>query len=566
MILWLILASMTVAAIVAVIFPLVGNNAAAGSGSDVVVYRDQLDEIERDLTTGLIGKTEAEAARIEISRRLLGAADAAAATPTVSSAAPALWRRRAIAIVSLVLLPLGAGGLYLRLGSPGLASESAAVQRKIAADQRASVESLVSKVEAHLRSNPDDGHGWEVVAPVYMQLGRYTDSVNAWRNSLRILGESADRLANLGEALMAEANGVVTADAKDAFVRAVTLDGTTVSARFYLGVAAEQDGDREKAVKIWRDLIADAPADAHWVGDVRAALARVEGPAPASPPGLTTAKIAAAVKGPPEQQDASIRGMVEGLAARLRQDGSDLDGWVKLVRSYKVLGDADKAQAAVADAQKAFAEDPDKRQRLDAALKELDAGQNPATAAASAAAPSAPGAAAPEHEGETIRNMVDRLAERLKKSGDNPERWLMLVRSYMTLGEMDKANAATEDARRALSADPAKLKFFNDAMQRIKAEATPGPAPAGAAPAAGDAQPPAADNEMIRGMVARLAERLKQDGSDFDGWMQLVRSYVVLGDRDKAKIAAADARHAIGDDADKRRRFDDFIKTLGLDG
>jgi len=339
-----------------------------------------------------------------------------------------------------------------------------------------------------------------------------------------------------------------------------------VSARFYLGVAAEQDGDREKAVKIWRDLIADAPADAHWVGDVRAALARVEGPAPASPPGLTTAKIAAAVKGPPEQQDASIRGMVEGLAARLRQDGSDLDGWVKLVRSYKVLGDADKAQAAVADAQKAFAEDPDKRQRLDAALKELDAGQNPATAAASAAAPSAPGAAAPEHEGETIRNMVDRLAERLKKSGDNPERWLMLVRSYMTLGEMDKANAATEDARRALSADPAKLKFFNDAMQRIKAEATPGPAPAGAAPAAGDAQPPAADNEMIRGMVARLAERLKQDGSDFDGWMQLVRSYVVLGDRDKAKIAAADARHAIGDDADKRRRFDDFIKTLGLDG
>ena len=566
MILWLILASMTVAAIVAVIFPLVRNNTAASSGSDIVVYRDQLDEIERDLTTGLIGKTEAEAARIEISRRLLAAADAAAATPTASSAAPVLWRRRAIAFVSLFLLPLGAGGLYLRLGSPGLASEPAAAQRKIAADQRASVESLVSKVEAHLRSNPDDGHGWEVVAPVYMQLGRYTDSVNAWRNSLRILGESADRLANLGEALMAEANGVVTADAKDAFVRAVTLDGTTVSARFYLGVAAEQDGDREKAVKIWRDLIADAPADAHWVGDVRAALARVEAPAPASPPGVTTAQIAAAVKGPPEQQDASIRGMVEGLAARLKQDGSDLDGWVKLVRSYKVLGDADKAQAAVSDAQKAFAGDPDKRQRLDAALKELDASQNPATAAAAAAAPSAPGAAAPEHEGDTIRNMVDRLAERLKKSGDNPERWLMLVRSYMTLGETDKASAATEDARRALSADPAKLKFFNDAMQRFKAEATQGPAPAGAAPAAGDAQPPAADNEMIRSMVARLAERLKQDGSDFDGWMQLVRSYVVLGDRDKAKIAAADARHAIGDDADKRRRFDDFIKTMGLDG
>ncbi|MGB7616345.1 MAG: c-type cytochrome biogenesis protein CcmI, partial [Pseudolabrys sp.] len=73
-------------------------------------------------------------------------------------------------------------------------------------------------------------------------------------------------------------------------------------------------------------------------------------------------------------------------------------------------------------------------------------------------------------------------------------------------------------------------------------------------------------NEMIRGMVARLADRLKRDGSDFDGWLQLMRSYVVLGERDKAIRAAADARQAIGSDADKRRRFDDFVKSLGLDG
>ena len=71
---------------------------------------------------------------------------------------------------------------------------------------------------------------------------------------------------------------------------------------------------------------------------------------------------------------------------------------------------------------------------------------------------------------------------------------------------------------------------------------------------------------MVRSMVARLAERLKKDGSDFDGWMQLVRSYVVLGERDKAMNAAAEARNAIGADADKRRRFDDFVKSLGLEG
>jgi len=117
-----------------------------------------------------------------------------------------------------------------------------------------------------------------------VQLGRYTDSANAWRNTLLLLGESADREANLGEAIMAEANGVVTDEAKSAFVRAVTLDDTTVSARYYLGMAAEQDGKREEAAKIWRELIAEAPSDAHWLNDVRTALARIE----ASPAALSS--------------------------------------------------------------------------------------------------------------------------------------------------------------------------------------------------------------------------------------------------------------------------------------
>ncbi len=143
-------------------------------------------------------------------------------------------------------------------------------------EKQTQIENVVARVEVHLQSNPKDGRGWEVLAPVYMQLGRYSDLVTAWRNALALLGESADREANLGEALMAEANGVVTIEAKAAFVRAVTLDNTIVSARYYLGRAAEQDGKREEAAKIWRDLIAEAPAGAHWVNDVRAALARIE--------------------------------------------------------------------------------------------------------------------------------------------------------------------------------------------------------------------------------------------------------------------------------------------------
>ena len=146
----------------------------------------------------------------------------------------------------------------------------------------------------------------------------------------------------------------------------------------------------------------------------------------------------------------------------------------------------------------------------------------------------------------------------------------MLTRSYLTLGEKEKAAAAIKDARAALADDAAKLQQFNEALQRFKIDEIATVAPAMPSPPATESRAPAQasdqTNEMIRGMVARLADRLKRDGSDFDGWLQLMRSYVVLGERDKAMSAATDARQAIGGDAEKRRRFDDFVKSLGLDG
>jgi cytochrome c-type biogenesis protein CcmH len=71
---------------------------------------------------------------------------------------------------------------------------------------------------------------------------------------------------------------------------------------------------------------------------------------------------------------------------------------------------------------------------------------------------------------------------------------------------------------------------------------------------------------MIRGMVARLADKLKQDGGDLDGWQRLLRAYVVLGDRDKATAAAGDAKRALASDPDKLRQIEDVIKSMGLEG
>ena len=271
MMLWFVMALMTAAAIFAVLWPL-ARRTPLPTGSDVAVYRDQLDEIERDRAAGLIGEREAEAARVEVSRRLLAAADDVAPARSPDRMG---WRRRAAALAALILLPLGAASLYLMLGSPDLTGQPQAARRDSSPEQSPIVE-LVGRVEAHLEQSPDDGRGWEVLGPVYMRLGRYDDAVKARKNALRLLGPSPEREADLGEALTGAQNGIVTAEAKAAFERALGLDARDVRSRYFLGLAAEQDGRPKEAAAVWRALLAEASADAAWAGFVRESLARVE--------------------------------------------------------------------------------------------------------------------------------------------------------------------------------------------------------------------------------------------------------------------------------------------------
>jgi len=369
MTLWLAFALMTAAAIFAVLWPL-GRGKAARGGTDLAVYQDQLAEIGRDRAAGLIGDAEAEAAKVEISRRLLAAADAVANETPAADAFP-LWRRRLAAAVGLLALPAGAAALYLMIGSPGLPEEPLG-PRLEAIHHDKSIEGMIAQVERHLREHPDDVRAYEVLAPVYLRLGRIDDAVEARRKILKLAGDSADREADLGEALTAAANGVVTADAKSAFDRALALDKNNLKARFFGGMAAQQDGNNEKAAAIWRGLLADAPPDAPWADTVREALAQVGGAPPiAAGAGPSAQDVAAASKMSEQDRGAMIRDMVARLADRLKQDGSDVDGWQRLLRAYMVLGERDKASAAAADARRALASNPDKLRQLEDAIKSL---------------------------------------------------------------------------------------------------------------------------------------------------------------------------------------------------
>ncbi|WGD56703.1 c-type cytochrome biogenesis protein CcmI [Bradyrhizobium sp. CB1650] len=364
MTLWFVFALMTVAAIFAVLWPLGRGGRAQNEGSEVAIYKDQLAEVERDLAIGLIAAPEAEAARVEIGRRLLAAAGSGSAAAPKSS----LKWRRAAAVLALVGLPLVAIGVYIPLGSPVL-HDFPLAQRDRAPGMAQSLENLVVQVEQHLEKNPTDGRGWNVLAPVLERLGRYDDAVRAYRNVLTYNGESAERRSDLGEALSAAAGGVVTAEAKTEFERAHALNADDPKANYFLGLAAEQDGRKDDAVTIWRTLLAKTPADAPWRHLVQSSLVRVGGGSTA--PALSDETMAAAKDMTEGDRGAMIRGMVERLANRLKQNGDDVDGWLRLVRAYLVMGDRDKAMGASSDARQAVSNDAERLRQLNEGLKNL---------------------------------------------------------------------------------------------------------------------------------------------------------------------------------------------------
>lgn len=373
MLLWIAFSLMTGAAILAVLWPLrtgAARLAASGAAADLAVYRDQLGEIERDRAAGLIGAAEGEAARAEVARRILRVSSE---LEKEGAATGGDRRRRVVAAVALVGVPLLAGGLYLRLGSP-LYPPQPLAQRLEAQPSPSDIAILIRKVETHLEANPDDGRGYEVVAPIYARIGRYDDAARAWANAIRLLGPGPVRETGLGEALMAQAGGVVTAEAKAAFEAALAADPKDPKAQYFLGLAAEQDGRKEEAARIWGALAAETPADAPWRGLLGDALARVGAEMPAPAPGPDGADVAAAESLTPEQRQQMIRGMVERLETRLAQEGDDIEGWLRLMRAWSVLGDGDRAKAAAGRARSHFTGDTTALARIDALARELGLG------------------------------------------------------------------------------------------------------------------------------------------------------------------------------------------------
>lgn len=368
MLLWIALALLTAAVLAAVLAPLArpAHEERAEGAADpgtLAVYRDQLQEIEAERARGLIGAAEAEAAKVEISRRLLASAERARS----DSAEPrALQESRHATIVraTAVAVPLLALGLYLVHGSPGLPSSPFAARQ--GADEHAALADLVGRVEARLREAPNDGKGWEVIAPVYLKIGRFRDAANAYANAARLQGETVRLLAGLAESSVLASDGIVTEEARVAYEKVLKAEPGRVEARFWLAMAKEQDGRFAEALADYNALMAQAPPDAPYrqpltvrISEVSARISTSKASGSTSkasgpPPGPSAADMAAAAKLDPKQREQMIAQMVDGLAQRLKSNGKDLPGWLRLLNAYAVLGRKDDAIAALAEARRNF--------------------------------------------------------------------------------------------------------------------------------------------------------------------------------------------------------------------
>lgn len=421
MIFWILVALLAGGMGLAMARPLLrgaGGPAAPRAAYDIQVYRDQLAEIDRDRARGVLSADQAAAARLEVERRLLAAAsgDGAALAPAArSQATPLLAAGVAVAVPILALL------VYAQLGRPGVPGQPfaqrldqrGAVAQQPAPDQHPagggsgeSMQVLTERLARRLEANPGDPEGWSLLARSYQQLDRHREAVAALERAVALTRRDPQMVAALAEARIIAADGTVPAQARAEFEEVLGQQPRDPRARFYVAVAEAQAGKMKEGLELLVALARDTPADAPYLPMLRERIAAMANemkqdpakllatlprpvdpgqapplpaaaPAPAPPPpvasarperGPTAADIAAAQNMSASDRQAMIRGMVDGLAARLEADPADVDGWLRLIRAYKVLGEDARAAEA---ASRASAANPAARPRIAEVARQL---------------------------------------------------------------------------------------------------------------------------------------------------------------------------------------------------
>ncbi|MBF0680859.1 MAG: c-type cytochrome biogenesis protein CcmI [Devosia sp.] len=286
-------------------------------------FRLLLAGIEADRVSGKIGDAEAEAARAELAREVIRVnKDKGVQTRSDLGRMPLIAGLGAVAAISL--------GLYAVLGSPELPGRPLADRPELAA-QSIDIADAINRIEAQLAATPDDVRGWTVIAPAYAEMGRFADAANAYRRIIALNGPTPELQTRLAEALLLEAGGAGSDEAIELLRAAIVSDPQNARAHLYLASELMRTGDYEDAARIWQAAIDMAQGDEPWLNAARQGLAVAQNDG---------------IDNTAAEQTEMIEAMVTGLSARLETSGGTVEEWMRLVQSYIVLGDLEKAQSA----------------------------------------------------------------------------------------------------------------------------------------------------------------------------------------------------------------------------
>lgn len=300
---------------------------------DLAVFKDQLAELEEEQRQGAIEASSAQAAKLEIERRML-AADAQGA----AQARPlALARRKLLAAFLATVFSLGGVGIYLLLGSPGMQNQPYIdrLARRLGLPAEAAQAQLdeAARLVEKLSANPGDAGAWRDLGRVQRLLGRHGDGAESLKQALAQGERDPEVIAEMAESQVYEAQGEVGEAAKRAFETVLLVLPDHPKALYFLGQERLQANDAQGALKLWRRLESLSQADAPWLPMLRQRIAEAEG--------KTNGTAHQNAQGAPD-----IAAMIVKLEERLRADPKNVQGWTMLGRSYAALGDMEKAKSA----------------------------------------------------------------------------------------------------------------------------------------------------------------------------------------------------------------------------
>ena len=471
---WLLIVVMIAVALAFLVLPLLRprDEQAERGKFDLAVYRDQLREVDDEVARQALSADDAESARREIKRRML-----AVPHGQVPTTAPP---DRAGAIALAVAVPVLALTVYFSLGQPQLpgqefASTSAAtVATGDGRQMLPDVETLARQLATRLEKDPNDAKGWRMLGWSYFSIEKFPEAVKAYARAVALSPRDGDLHSAYGEAVVRAAGGFVTPEARKIVDETLALDAKDPRARFFRGLALEQENKHREALDIWLAIARAGPADAEWMPGLRERVRSVAAKLKLDPDKLLPRdasaapipRVAAATETAP-----ATGAEIESLAKRLESNPRDYQGWILLARGYNARGETQLARASLSRAKELFANAPFVMGELTKAADELGLNRTIAIAPAAVAGPdqqqiNTAAQLDPQAQQAMIDGMVDGLARKLEADPRNLDGWIMLARSRKVLGDAASADKALARAREVFAGDAtAQDKIANAAHE-----------------------------------------------------------------------------------------------------